>query len=312
MRSNRLFAVLFLFLGLALLWQGLQWYDGYLTRKSGYGGLAASAGRPVRARPRRPVPTPTPKPTPTPRAIATCLRIPTPAQDEITAAIGALAQYDAVWPDSVDDAECLVEALAARANEDPDRIRDALIPYAFSLPARLRGPALDGLRKVPLREVSPALRKASEEAVSASFPVRAALALGLDEESAPHLVEEWLNSPEPSARGAIREHLRRSPKRAAAVFLANGLARDPGNASLVGLARERDAVTHDVSDALADVALDELRSPGERQAALEALGTTGEAAVAPRLEPLRGAADPTLRAYAEAALAALRSGRRRR
>ena len=310
MRSSRLFAVLLLFLGLALLWQGLQWYDGYLARKSAYRGVPASARRPVRARPPRAVPTPAP--TPTPRAISTCLRAPTPAQDEITAAIEALAKYDAVWPDSVGDAECLVEALAARAGEDPERIRDALIPYAFSLPARLRGPALDGLRKVPLREISPALRKASEGAVSASFPVRAALALGLDEESAPHLVEEWLNSPEPSAQGAIREHLRRSPKRAAAVFIANALALDPGNATLVGLARARDAQAHDVSDALAELALDELRSLGERQAALEALGTTGDPAVAPRLEPLRGAADPTLRAYAEAALAALRSGRRRR
>jgi len=309
MRSSRLFSVLLLFLGLTLLWRGIQWFDDYLARKSTASTVAASPGPPVPARTPRPVPTPLP--TPTPRSIIECLRAPTPGGDEIAAAIEALGKYDAVWPNDVDRAMCLVEALAARATEDPDRIRDALIPYAFSLPSRLRAPALEGLKRVPLREMSPALRKASEGAVSASFPVQAALALGLDEETAPQLVAEWLNSPEASARGAIRSHLTRCPKRAAAVFIANALARDPGNATLVGLAKARDAEVHDVSDALADLALDELRPVGERQAALEALGTTGDPAVVPRIEPLRSAADPTLRTYAEAATAALRSGRRR-
>jgi hypothetical protein len=81
---------------------------------------------------------------------------------------------------------------------------------------------------------------------------------------------------------------------------------------MVRLARAREEKAHDVSDALADVALDEARPAYERQAALEALGSLGDPAVLPRLESLRGAADPSLRAYAEAATAALRARRRAR
>jgi len=237
-----------------------------------------------------------------------CLRARGPGADAITAAVEGLGKLDAIWPGDVGHALCLIEALAARATDDPDRIRDALIPYAMSYPARLRRAAIAGLEKVPLREMSPKLREASEWAVSASLPVYAALALGLDEETAPELVEQWLESPEPSARSAISGHLARSPKRSAAVFIANRLVRDPGNAGLVRLARARDPKPNDVALALAEIALDEARPLHERQAALERLATLGEAAVVPRIEPLRGAADPALRSYAEAALAALGSG----
>lgn len=304
MRSSRLFSVLLLLLGLTLLWRGLQWYDGYLARQSATPRLAVSP-RPAPT----PRPKPTPTPTPTPRPVSACLSVP-PGEDEIGAAIAALAKEDAIWPGSVDHALCLVEALGGRATEDPDRIRDALIPYAFSLPGRLRGAALAGLSKVPLRHMTPRLREASEGAVSASMPVRAALVLGLDEETAPDLVEEWLASPEPSAQSAIRTHLVTSPKRAAAAFIADRLAREPGREGMVRLAKAREEKAHDVSDALADVALDEARPAYERQAALEALGSLGDPAILPRLEPLRSAADPSLRAYAEAATAALRSRRR--
>jgi hypothetical protein len=307
-RSSRVFSVLLLLLGLALLWRGLQWYDGYLAGQSA-GPRLAAVSRPV-TRPRpTPKPTPTPAPTPTPRPISACLSL-RPGENEIGAAIAALEEEDAVWPGSVDHALCLVEALGGRATEDPDRIRDALIPFAFSLPGRLRGAALEGLSKVPLQEMTPGLRRASQGAVSASMPVRAALALGLDEETVPHLVEEWLASPEPAARSTIRLHLVTSPKRAAAVFVADQLAREPGNRELVSLATEREHRMRDVSDALADVALDETRPSHERRGALEALGSLGDPAVVSRLEPLRAAAEPALRAYAEAATAALRSRHR--
>ena len=238
-----------------------------------------------------------------------CLRARAPGEPAIDLAVEQLAAFDAVWPSNVDHALCLVEVLAARAVEQPDRIRDALIPYAMSYPGRLRSAALEGLTKLPLGEMSPKLQEASAQAVSASFPVGAALALGLDEDTAPELVEEWLQSPEPSASSVIRRHLVGSPKRSAAVFIALRLVLDPGNPELLGLARARGEKAGDVSDALADIALDEARALHERQAALELIGTTGQPATLARIEPLVAASDTALRSYAEAAVAALRARR---
>lgn len=304
MRSSRLFSVLLLLLGLVFLWRGLQWYDDFLARQSA-GPVFPTRPRSARTRP-TPRPTPTPAPTPTPPPISACLSL-APGEDEIAAAIAALATEDAVWPGNVDHALCLVEALGGRATEDPGRIRSALLPFAFALPGRLRGAALDGLSRVPLREMTPELRNASQGAFSASMPVGAALALGLDEETAPGLVEEWLASSEPAAGSTIRLHLARSPKPAAAAFVADHLAREPGSPLFVTLAKERQRRMRDVWDALADLALDEARPSDERRGALEALGTIGDRAVAARLEPLASASDPALRAYAEAAIAALRA-----
>jgi hypothetical protein len=308
-KSSRLFSVLLLLLGLTLLWRGLQWYDDYLEHLSSRPPTVLPGQVPQPTLQPTPWPTPTPTPTPMPRPISACLHAP-PGHDEIGAAIEALAEWDPVWPSNVDDALCLVEALAGRAGEDPDRIRDALIPYAFSYVGRLNRAALAGLSKVPLTHMTPKLRAASEGAVSAAMPVWAALALGLDEETAPDLVQEWLSSPERSARSAIGRHLVSSPKPAAAARIADALARDAGNVEFVQLAKARDAKQRDMSDALADLALDEARQLYERQAALEALGTFGGPAVLPRIERLLGAGEPSLRTYAETAVDLLRTRRR--
>jgi hypothetical protein len=348
--------VLLLLLGLALLWQGLQWYDDHLRRLS-RGPRVAEPSRqtPVPATP-TPEPTPTPAPTPPPptpeeiAALATsdqatqldavnvllhrqmtpelavalsgvrplhawaeeglaCLRARAGGAEGIDVAIRELARQDAAWPGKVDHALCLVRALSARASEQPDRIRDALIPYAMAIPARLRGAALEGLARVPVREMPPKLREAAAEAMSASMPVAAALALGLDEETAPDVVDEFLQSGEASARSTIRAHLVSSPKPAAASFIAERLVRDPRDGDLVRLAKARSEKHGDVAPALADVALDETRELHERQAALELAGSLGDPALVARLEPLTAAPDGNLRAYAEAAVAALRAHR---
>ena len=77
----------------------------------------------------------------------------------------------------------------------------------------------------------------------------------------------------------------------------------------MGLARACGEKAGDVSDALADIALDEARALHERQAALELIGTTGQSATLARIEPLVAASDTALRSYAEAAVAALRARR---
>jgi hypothetical protein len=305
MKTSRLFPVFLLLLGLVLLWRGLDWFGDWLAGR-GRAPSAADSPRPART----PRPTPTPAPTPTPRAISDCIQV--GGGDEIGAAIAELGKYSHGWPSNVDHAECLVEALAARATEDPDRIRDALIPYAFSTPARLRRAAYVGLEQVPVQEIPPKLREMSWGNSSPSLAVYASLALGLDEETAPDLVYEFLDSPKPGAHQAMFKHVVSCPKRAAAVFIAEGLASDPANVHYVALAKAREWEKLDVSDALADVALDESRPVTERQAVLEPLGTMGDSSVVPRLAPLLEAADAEVRSYAEAATAALRTRRPRR
>jgi hypothetical protein len=305
MKTSRLVPILVLLGGLALLWRGLQWLG------DGTAGKGPSAAAPASPRPvRKPRPTPTPAPTPTPRAISDCMEV--SGGDEIGAAIEELGKSGYSWPADVNHAECLVEALAARATEDPDRIRDALIPYAFSLPARLRAAAYAGLRQVPVRDIPDKYREMAWKTSSPGLPVEAALALGLDEETAPSLVTEFLESDKPAAHQTMFRHLVRCPKPAAAAFIAEGLARDPGNVNFVALAKAREPERLDVTDALADIALDESRPATERQAVLEALGAMGDAAVVPRLAPLLEAGDPGLRSYAEAATAAMRTRRSRR
>ena len=54
---------------------------------------------------------------------------------------------DAIWPPDVDEGTCFVSVLAGRVEEDPLRVVRALLPFAFSYPARLREPTLAAFKK---------------------------------------------------------------------------------------------------------------------------------------------------------------------
>ena len=242
--------------------------------------------------------------TPQVEAKLNCLRARLPGQAAIDWTVARLAKHDAVWSSEVDECVCLLEALAARVDESPEPIARAVFPFAMSYIARPREPALRALASARLRSVPPAIRSQIDNAWHHQLAVRAALTLGVSHLD-PDAVEQWLFDPDLDQRARSRSAVVESNDPASARVLVRSLLDHPEDADLVRRFSERDRRHQDASAELVGVALDESASQGSRQRALEVLGTLGSRKSASLLAPLLRHPDQGLRAYAEAAAAAL-------
>jgi hypothetical protein len=230
-----------------------------------------------------------------------CLKARLPGLVSLDALIARLPpEDDAVWPSNVDMSTCYVSVLAGRVEEDPLRVVRALLPFAFSYPGRLREPALAAFRKARLSEMPPDVQRALREGWNDGMGIRAAIALRADE-IAPHLLEDWLRSNDPKVRRSACHSVGDAQRPSAFRLIVRAAAEYPDDKELYFALR-----SGDIGPVLADMALDTKEASAVRRRALELLGTLGSARQIEALAPLLSDPDPEIRAYAEAATAALR------
>jgi hypothetical protein len=336
-------------LGLALLWQGLQWYDAHLARISrGEPRAAVRVTRPVSPRP-TPMPTPTAAEigrlcapdwtrrdfdvianrSPTPALVAAvdaclvsphgaglemqliCLKARLPGGDALAFAIAHLPPEG---PDLVGEARdrctCLVNALAQRASEDPPRVLEALLPHAFGPDYTRRQAALAGLSRTPVAELPPLVKVMT---LSTSEHDRACAVRAAFALTAPHdlpeVAERALLDSSPSVREIARVRLESDRDTGTARIVAQLVAREPQDPRYLRFFEARRGTG--AQDALVELALDESQPDRNRENALELLGTIGDAGLRDRIASLRETSSEVLRAYAVAAVAEQdrRSGR---
>jgi hypothetical protein len=235
-----------------------------------------------------------------------CLRARVPGRASLDSAIAELKAHDPVWASDLDVCVCLVAAVASHVEEDPQRVAEALFPFALSYPARPRGPALKALREARLKELSPELRRQIREGWHQTLAVDAAFALGAPD-AAPDLVDDWLLDGDERVRHTARSDLARQPGPAAARLLVRAAVANRRDPDLLRWLVQREQVRHDAADQLVTLALREGEPSESRQGALELLAKVGTRAVIPRLAPLLEDADAVVRAYAAAATAELKT-----
>jgi hypothetical protein len=326
--------------GLACLTLGLQWYSGHLDR------LSRGPSSPPPPSQTAPSPlAPSGPPTPSPEQVAAldsknagtqrgaalklasfpltlelesairsmggarrgaeeavlCLKGRLPDLASLDALMAYLPPRDsAAWPSGVDESVCFVSVLAARVEEDPLRVVRALLPFAFSYLARLRDPALAAFKKSGLSELPADVERALREGWHDGLAVRAAIALRADE-IAPHLLEEWLRSSDPKIRLSACRSLADTRRPSAFRLIARAASEYSDDKEFFSALRRGDA-----GPVLVELALDASETHAVRRRALELLGSLGSAKHVDALAPLLSDADPEIRAYAEAATAALR------
>jgi hypothetical protein len=208
---------------------------------------------------------------------------------------------------------CVLDALVARADEAPERVRDALMPAVYATNAATREKALRAFRLMNLPDI-PAMLIA-EANLSGGFQreaVSAALALGAIRHN-PALVEGALR--DTYTRPIVSHALLTDPHPNAARVVARAAAERAGDPELDHLAREREKHTHDVSAAMVEIVGDASEPEWKRVAATQHLRSLGEVgaiyeltALAPTLDPgdLKTTVDSTVRVLRERQAAGLR------
>jgi hypothetical protein len=340
--SSRYFTLLVLVAGIAVLFQGLRWYGQYLDRVGTPAAGAASApprtSPPAPSTPPAEMP-PSPEdlqalesgePAAQIAAVDTLLkRRMTP---ELAAAVARAVPADAAagkkleclearvpgpesleWtlarvadPEVADDTEhcrCLLQALSQRVAEGPQRVVEALFPFAVSWRARVREPAVAGLEAARLDALPPSVLERIRTRTT-STTVRAAFALGI-EDHAPELVQTWLFHHGRSIQHVARRSLAGSSSPAAAPLLIRALLSHRDDPELLSLARDREDSHGDACAQLARVALDPAEPLDARRTALELFTAIGDSEDVPVLLPLREGSEPVLASYANAAAAEL-------
>jgi hypothetical protein len=230
-----------------------------------------------------------------------CLRARFPGPNGFDLAIANLPYRESGWPSDMDFALCLLHVVADRATEDPERAMEALLPFAFSTPARSRQVALEGLRRIRVNAIPTSLRAHLHGGAMTYTGAMAALALGAERHS-PDEVLAWLSDSDRHVRNAVREHLKKSSEANAPRILARALVAGPPSPDLLRAYRERETALHDVAQALAELALNEGRARQERLAALELLSASENEGAQASVESLTRSQDQLICTYAREAL----------
>lgn len=186
------------------------------------------------------------------------------------------------------DLKCTFEALVARIGEEPLRIRDALVPGAFSDNATVRYSVLAAFRTVdfaiPPLEILKALN--SDNSFEYRQGLQAALALGAVRHNRA-AVERAAFDFEPAVRGLVRHELITNPHPNAARIVAKGWILRASGTSHERLAFERERAQHDVSAALLEFVKNVQEPDARRAEAVRLMVNLDEIGVLPELEALR-------------------------
>jgi hypothetical protein len=202
------------------------------------------------------------------------------------------------------DAVCMLNALAARATEAPDRVLAVLLPAAYSSNGSTRERVLQAFHTLDVREIPPVLLV---EASTAGSPhqydaFRAALALGAIRLN-PALVAHGVRGQQ--TQDSSRWELQNSPHPNAARIVADVWAEQPSSRVYTLLAEDREKEHHDVSAGLLEIVLDVTQPDVKRLAAAQELSMIGEVgplrdlrALVPTLAegPLKASVEETVRA----------------
>jgi hypothetical protein len=202
--------------------------------------------------------------------------------------------------------KCVFNALAARIDEDPLRIRDALVQGAFADNATVRSTVHTAYRKVdsPLPPIEILKALSSDDLFEYRHGLQAALALGAIRHNRA-AVERAAYDARREVRGLVRYELTSNPHANAARIVAKRWLDGPSNSEgEMGLAFERERAQHDVSAALLEAFTDGTASERRREQAVRLMIELDEIGVLPELERLRPAlaAGPVLDAV-DAAIA---------
>jgi hypothetical protein len=187
--------------------------------------------------------------------------------------------------------KCVFNALAARIDEDPMRIRDALVQGAFADNATVRSTVHTAYRKIdsplPPMEILKAL--SSDDLFEYRHGLQAALALGATRHNRA-AVERAAYDARREVRGLVRYELTSNPHANAARIVAKRWLDGPSNSEgEMGLAFERERAQHDVSAALLEAFTDSTASERRREQAVRLMIELDEIGVLPELERLRPA-----------------------
>jgi hypothetical protein len=289
-------------LGLTLAWRGLQTYmddtDPRYARQPRPSSGTARPSAPVAATPELP-----PLPPDAPRE---CVNAREPGPAGLANALAALPTEDKAYEWNLTPAvRCMLEVVSARAADDPVRAREVLMHGVFSSNAGVRTLAFQGFRRIDLPDMPAALqlKALSKDDSERAHAVEALLAMNAIEHM-PGIVSGALDDPSGYIRGAARHALLESSGPAAPRLIAHALSLNRQSLELRRLFEERERARHDVSPALADVALDESLETPQRVNALEVVSGTGDIGLAALLAPLRQSSDSRLAATADATIAA--------
>jgi hypothetical protein len=208
------------------------------------------------------------------------------------------------------DVACTLNALARRAAEAPERIRDTLMPAAFATNYTTRMKVLEVFRTLDLPEIPPALVvEASAYSGYQKHALAAALALGAVRLN-PDLVAEAGRDSETS--GLVRSELHRDQSDMAARLIARIWTEGAPGRDFERFALDREAKSHDVSAALLEIVLDSSRSDTQRQLAASRLRILPEVGPLPPLRTLSAELVPgALKTSVDGAIAALDARRQR-
>jgi hypothetical protein len=203
---------------------------------------------------------------------ATCYRIRGGAPlDEAFAALPTEPPADAEWKQ--DGAACLVEAIAVRASEAPERALPVLLDRAFVEDA---DPIVDGLAQLNL----PALPVSVVEALDSGRPqtrrtaIRIAIALGAAARW-PERVASWLQDKDRAVRLFAHAELLRRHDDDSRRLAARAIAANPADDELSRRAVEQIAKGDGFDRQLADVAADVSQPAAVRAHAAGLVGTHG-------------------------------------
>jgi hypothetical protein len=235
-----------------------------------------------------------------------CVKARFPGPESLKAVIAALPTQTNEYVFNIQPpVMCMLRAIADRIAEDPDTIRDALRHAAVSMNATARELALDAYRTIDRPLPAWAIEQIQKgDDYESVFAMRAALALGAMRR-APFLLERGLRSSNDSMRNAVRHYLTVDPDPAAARLAARTLLEDPKDRYLEAMAARREENLHDMSAALAEVALDRTQPRWNRERALRWLEQHNEPGAAALIEPLVRDPDPEVAAAARDAFTKL-------
>jgi hypothetical protein len=263
-----------------------------------------------------------------------CIRAFCPGAAVLDRAIDALPPAD-TRSDDIEDRkrrDCLLGAIAQRAEEAPERAVDPLVSYAMTDRFTYVDTALRGLERITVTELPSVIRAAialvpPDDARHGEFDIprqrafRAAIALNAVEID-PDLFARALADADDRVRGPAWQHLKASPRPGAARFVARQLidlpadryrrllANQPVGAPLDEVIRARVADHKDLAAALTDIALDDSVDQERRRRALEVLAVHADPDALTRLAALVASPDEDLRAYARAVIAERKPARR--
>jgi hypothetical protein len=158
---------------------------------------------------------------------------------------------------------CMLDAIASRIEEGPERIRDTIILGAFSDDGGVRETVLKAFRRTDFQLLPlPVLRQLNSELPHVRRKaVNAAIALGAIRRT-PEIVRRALIDEDRYVRDVAAVHLALDADAEAARLLARALVEAPENPELLHAYREREQRHRDAAQAIAALAADE-REPGE-------------------------------------------------